>query len=350
MKIPNPSRRGRAGSGLRGIALAGLLAWAGGFVPGMFRATAAEPAERTSLILVVGAPGDEEFGHVFEGSARRWQEAGTKGGAKITLIGVEAGNGGSGSDRERFQGAIEEELKSKGGAELWVVLIGHGTFDGKEAKFNLRGSDVSATELAGWLKPCRRPLAVINTASASGPFLAKLSATNRVIITATRSGHEVNFARFGVYISGALADPDADLDKDGQTSLLEAFLAGARRTMDYYEGEDRLATEHALLDDDGDGLGTPPEWFRGVRAIKRAKDGGLPDGLRAHQFHLVRRGGDVTLSAAARARRDELELAVARLRDLKKSLDETEYYRRLEVLLVEMARIYEQAEQPEKSR
>jgi hypothetical protein len=332
---------------LRGLALGGLLMLACGILPASLHAQAAGSTERTSVILVIGAPGDEEFGRVFQESARRWQEAGTKGGVKMTTIGLEAGVGGSVSDRERFQRALAEESK-EGAAELWVVLIGHGTFDGKEAKFNLRGADVSATELARWLQPCRRPLAIINTASASGPFLAKLSATNRVVITATRSGHEVNFTRFGEYFSGAIVDPAADLDKDGQTSLLEAFLAAARRTLDFYEGDDRLATEHALIDDNGDGLGTPPEWFRGVRAVKRAKDGALPDGLRAHQFHLVRSSGDVKLSAAARARRDELELAVARLRDVKNSLDATEYYRRLEVLLVEMARIYDQAEQPEK--
>ena len=137
------------------------------------------------------------------------------------------------------------------------MVIGHGTFDGKEAKFNLRGPDLSAADLAEWLKPFRRPVAVINCASASSPFINKLSATNRVIIAATRSGYEQNYARFGEYISSAVADPQADLDKDGQTSLLEAFLMASRRVAEFYNTEGRLATEHALLDDNGDGLGTP---------------------------------------------------------------------------------------------
>jgi len=288
--------------------------------------------------VVVGAAGEEEFGQVFVDSAGRWAKACREAGAKLTTIGLEANP--STSDYEKLQQALAGETKDCG-VELWLVLLGHGTFNGKEAKFNLRGADVSATELAEWLKPFHRPLAVLNTSSASSPFLAKLSGTNWVIITATRSGHEVNYARLGRFLSEAIADPEADLDKDGQTSLLEAFLSAARRTTDFYSGEGRLATEHSLLDDNGDGFGTPADWFRGVRAVKRAKTGAMPDGLRAHQFHLVRRGSDLTLAPATRARRDELELSIAQLRELKGSLDEEEYYSRLEKLLLELARLYQ---------
>ena len=109
-------------------------------------------------------------------------------------------------DRERLRTALAE--KGTAGLEpLWVVLIGHGTFDGREAKFNLRGPDVTDIELAEWLKPIRRPLAIINGASASGPFLNRLSGEGRVVVTATRSGDEQNFARFGGYIAEAIADP-----------------------------------------------------------------------------------------------------------------------------------------------
>src|SRR6185503_13502088 len=300
--------------------------------------TASTPTNSTSVLVVVGAAGEEEFGQTFAESAGRWSNACREASAKLTTIGV--GTNGAASDLERLQQALTNEPKD-GAAELWLVLLGHGTFNGKEAKFNLRGADVSATELADWLKPFRRPLAVINTSSASAPFLAKLTGTNRVILTATRSGNEVNYARLGRFLSEAIADPEADLDKDGQTSLLEAFLSASRRTADYYSTEGRLATEHALLDDNGDGLGTPPDWFRGVRAVKRAKAGAMLDGLRAHQFHLVRRGGDLALSPSTRARRDELELSIAHLRELKGSLAEEEYYSQLEALLLELARLYE---------
>ena len=93
-------------------------------------------------------------------------------------------------------------------------------------------------------------------------------AQNRVVVTATRSGDEQNFARFGQYLAEAIADPRADLDKDGQVSLLEAFLTASSRVDEYYRTRSQLATEHALLDDNGDRLGTPADWFRGVRATE----------------------------------------------------------------------------------
>jgi hypothetical protein len=292
-------------------------------------------------MIVVGAPGEEEFARSFAQWAGSVEKAAHQGGAKELIVGLSSND--ATADRERLQRALAEERKD-GAAELWLVLIGHGTFDGREAKFNLRSNDVSATELANWLQPFRRPLAVVNTASASAPFLAKLSATNRVVITATRSGSEVNYTRFGQYFSETIVDPAADLDKDGQTSLLEAFLMAARRVKEFYDLEGRLATEHALLDDTGDSLGTPPDWFRGIRAVKSAKDGATLDGLRAHQFHLVRSEAEQKLSPEVRARRNELELSVSKLRELKRALPEEVYYEKLEAILVELARLYEAAE------
>jgi hypothetical protein len=297
-------------------------------------------AERATVIVLVGAPGEQEYGRGFAEWAGALSKAAGQAGAKDIIIGLQTNN--TAADREQFQQALTAEPKD-GAAELWLVLIGHGTFDGREAKFNLRSNDVTATELAGWLQPFRRPLAVINTASASAPFLQKLSGTNRVIVTATRSGSEVNYARFGQYFSTAVADPEADLDKDGQTSLLEAFLMASRRVKEFYDLEGRLATEHALLDDNGDGFGTPPDWFRGVRAVKSAKDGAALDGFRAHQFHLIRSEAERKLPAETRARRDVIEFSISKLRDTKRGLPEEVYYEKLEALLLELARLYEAA-------
>jgi hypothetical protein len=295
-----------------------------------------QTSNQTSVIIMVGAAGEEDYGKEFERWAGLWSSACDKGGARHITIGME--NTNSTSDLERLKAALAAGANDASD-ELWLVLLGHGTFDGKEAKFNLRGPDLSATDLAAWLRPFKRPLAIINCAAASAPFLNKLSASNRVIITATRSGYEQNYARFGRYLSEAIADPQADLDKDGQTSLLEAFLMASRRVDEFYANEGRLVTEHSLLDDNGDGLGTPADWFRGTRAIKRAKDGAAPDGLRAHQFNLIRSPQDQQLSPAQRARRDELELAVNRLRDKKDKLAVDDYYRQLEAVLVELAKV-----------
>ena len=242
---------------------------------------------------------------------------------------------GQTNDFESLKQALESEPKD-GPSDLWLVLIGHGTFDGKEARFNLRGPDVSATELALWLQPFHRRMAIINTASSSAPFINKLSRTNRVIITATRSGNEQNFARFGQYFCEAITNPEADLDKDEQVSLLEAFLMASRQAGEFYKVEGRLATEHALLDDNGDGLGTPAEWFRGLRATKKPKDNAPVDDLLAQQFHLLNSPTDQKLSPDQRAHRDALERAVVLHREKKKQLSEDEYYVGLEKLLLEL--------------
>ena len=293
--------------------------------------------DRATVIIAVGAAGEEDFGKEFARWATLWTEASAKAEGKPVTIGLGPTN--AGTDLALLKQALVAE-PTNSTAELWLVLIGHGTFDGKEAKFNLRGPDLSATELAEWLKPFRRPVVVINCASSSSPFLNKLSAPGRVIVTATKSGSEENYARFGKFMAEAIADLKADLDKDGQTSVLEAFIMASRRVAEFYEAEGRLATETALLDDNGDGLGTPADFFRGVRAVKKPAGGGSVDGGRAHQLHLIRSEQEQKLPAEQRARRDQLELALAALRDSKKDLSEAEYYARLERLLLELAKIY----------
>jgi hypothetical protein len=201
---------------------------------------------------------------------------------------------------------------------------------------------VTDAELAEWLKAVSRPVAVIDCTSASAPFLKKLSGPpNRVIVTATRSGSENNYARFGDYLSAAIADPSADIDRDGQTSLLEAFIAASRRTDEFYKGANRLATEHALLDDNGDALGTPADWFQGTRVAKVSKDGKPADGTRAHRWHLVLSPEEQAMSAEARSKRDALEGEIEALRAKKAQMMEGDYYTQLEKLLVQLAAVYE---------
>lgn len=309
---------------------------------------------RASVIVVVGAEGSAEYGQQFRTWAKRWEDGAKRGGAEFAVIGLDSDNktddrntlkerlsaaAGSGDPRRAQDG--EKQANSE---PLWLILIGHGTFDGKTARFNLRGPDVSAAELAEWLKPIERPLAIVNCASSSGPFLTALSGPNRVVITATRSGHEYNFARFGDYLSAAISHPAADLDKDEQTSLLEAYLLAVSRTEEFYASDGRLVTEHALLDDNGDKLGTPADWFQGVRAVKSAKSGAAVDGLRAAQLHLVRSSWEARLSVSVRQRRDQLETELAQLRPRKETLPEAEYLEIIEPLLAELARLYESAE------
>lgn len=303
-------------------------------------AFASIPQNRSLVLLVVGAPGEAAYADVFARSEKLWREAALKGGAQVETIGLGPEEG---EDRAKVE-AFCKSLVETNSSPAWIVLIGHGTDNGKDAKFNARGPDIAAAEFTEWLKAAQRPIVFVNTTSASGRFVKALAAKNRVVLTATRSGAEVNYARFGGYMAEAVGSLEADLDKDGQTSLLEAYLMAARKVADFYKDEGRLATEHALLDDNGDGNGTPPDWFQGVRATKKAQGGASVDGRRAHQLHLIPNDTDRRLSAEARARRDELEMEIAKLRDEKEKLPEADYYNKLEALVLEIARIYEASE------
>jgi len=291
-----------------------------------------------SVLIVVGAGGEPEYAEKFSKWSANWQQACAAAGAAATTF-----DAASKDTRARLQAALESAPKDAA-EPLWIVLLGHGAFDGRDGKFNLAGDDLPAPELATWLKPFERPLVIVGGFSASGAFLKPLSAPNRIIVTATRSGAENNYARLGGYLSEAIAAPAADLDKDGQTSLLEAWLAAAHRTADFYKNEERLATEHSLLDDNGDGLGTPSDWFQGVRVVKKSSDQRAPDGLRAHQMHLVPSAAERALPDTVRVERDKLEQELARLRETKSTAPDESYYAELESILVRLARLYRPAD------
>lgn len=308
---------------------------------------AAQPAQGIGqsqvVLVVVGVPGTEEYATQFAQWAGAWEQACLK--SDVTFLPIGLDESESSSDRAHLEKVLTEQSQQTATA-LWLVLIGHGTFDGRAAKFNLRGPDISAGELAGRLKPIQSPIAVINTASSSAPFLKELSAPGRVVITATKSGFEQNITRFGMFLAEAIIQPEADLDKDGQTSLLEAFLMASHRVGEFYAAAGRLATEHALLDDNGDALGTPADWFRGIRPVQRARNGASLDGYLAHQFHLLYSESEAGIPPDLRSRRDQLELEVMKLRDAKEQVSEDVYFPRLEALLYEIARIYERIDAP----
>lgn len=313
----------------RGVCTLALLASAG----------MQQAEQRATVVLVVGAEGAPEYAEEFALQAERWEQAAAAGGAQVLRVGVGAPQVEGREDRAHFRETLAA-LEPDGAQPVWLVLIGHGTHDRAHAKFNLRGPDPTAEELAEWLAPIRRPTAIALCFSTSGAFVPLLSRAGRVVVSATRSGAEYNYARFGGPLSRALLDPAADLDKDEQVSLLEAWLFAAAAVAEFYAGESRLATEHALLDDDGDGLGTPASWFRGVRATKSAVEGALPDGLLAHRLHLVPSARERAWPPELRAERDALERAIEELRARKSTLAEDDYYAELETLLLPLARLH----------
>lgn len=307
---------------------------------GLGQTPAATPAQ--TVILVVGAPGTPDYAEQFGAWADLWEEAASDARIRLVTLGLQAP--GETRDRDLLKQRLSEESK-RNVTPLWLVFIGHGTYDGRVAKFNLRGPDLSDEDLSTWLQPMQRPLAIINSSASSAPFLKSLSAANRVVITATKSGFEQSATHLGGFLSRSINDAGADLDKDGQTSLLEAFLAASHRVEEFYAGAGRLVTEHALLDDNGDALGTPAAWFRGIRPTKKAADHAPLDGYLAHQFHFCPSVEETHLSAQQRATRNRLEMEVFTLRDTRDQYAEENYFKKLETLLTDIARIYQTTEE-----
>src|SRR6056297_2424025 len=248
---------------------------AGKSVPAAGKAMpAAGKAMPPDVIVVTGASGAPRFAEPFAEAAARWVQVAGEANARLQQIGpaaaeAETREADGTSDFARLRSALQR-IEPQGDVPVWIVLIGHGTFAQQTAKFNLVGPDVAAAELARWVAPWQRPLVVINGASASGPFINRLTGPRRIIVTATRSGEEQNYARFGGFFAAAIGDLEADLDHDRTVSVLEAFLAAAAATEAFYAEQGRLATEHALLDDNGDGRGTSPDFYRGVRVTQAA--------------------------------------------------------------------------------
>lgn len=291
------------------------------------------------LLIVVGPPGEKEYSRVFQEEVEDWVSA-CRAGQKSFRV-LDAANGKT-NQLEEFAAVVTNQPASD--QEFWIVLIGHGTFDGIDAKFNMAGPDLASKACAELFKSVQRPIILINCSSASAPFINQVSGSNRVVITATRSGFEENYTYFGQFFAKAIADRSADLDKDGQVSLLEAFLATTRRVEDFYKNEKRLATEHALLDDNGDGKGTPASFYRGVRPAKKPDEAANVDGFRAHQIHFLPNESEARLSPALRKRRNDLELELERIRPRKLELSEEAYLQQIEPLLVELAKLYRDAE------
>jgi hypothetical protein len=237
------------------------------------------------------------------------------------------------ASRDEILKALDGFAKKATGDDLvFVVLIGHGSDDGRNPKFNLPGPDIAASEIDAQLKKMpTKQVVLVNTASASGPFVEALSAPGRTIVTATRSGAEHFTTLFGGYFVEALTSnaTAADADKNKRVSVLEAFQYAKTEVARAYEREGLLATEHALLDDDGDKEGSHTPAATGK------------DGKVAAVVSLGAIGGD-DLPADPKVRaltleRRDLERRVEALRLLKDSMEPARYTSELEKLVTAIA-------------
>ncbi len=288
------------------------------------------------LLLIVGAPGEERFVNGFESAANAWGKAAASTNASIKVVGLE--------ETEKQDRTLIEEwvtnLTNDTTIPAWIVYIGHGTHTQKNTLLNLRGPDLSAATLGEWLDPLERTLIFVHGGSASAPFINRLSKPNRILMTATRSGTELNYARFGESFARVISSREGDSNQDGQVSLLEAFVSAAQSVEQFYEDEGRLASEHALIDDNGDSVGTPADWFRGERLVKQPEGDTSPDGFRSRQIAFIASEQERLLTPDQRFARDRLEAELETLRVNKKDLDENEYYDALEKILLELGEIY----------
>lgn len=326
----------------RGIVAGAVL---GGVAAGALGARgvgAQRAAPATHLIVVSGLGGQPEYSDLFHSQAESLVDAALgRWGLPESHVSWLAEAPDRAPDRIKARStaeALHEEIVAVAGRAgpqdgVLIVLLGHGSGTGDESKINLPGPDLGGEELAGWLDAFpTQTIAVVNTASASGGFVRPLSGPRRIVVTATRSNRERERTFFGSYFVDGLLDNGADTDKDDRVSLLEAFLFASHEVGLRYERDNQLLTEHALLDDNGDGEGSAEPGPTEV------------DGALASRFFLA-----ATTAAVADAAVDDEELAallvekgrlegeIQTLRTLRDTMDPAVYDAELERLVLELA-------------
>jgi hypothetical protein len=312
------------------------VSWRGALLLAAFALSVETPssaAERYALI-VSGANGDASYADQYG----KWRQAlvtALRDSLNIEERHIETLFDGADAEHTANAAGVRralDRLRATLGAGdlLLVFMIGHGTYDGVEAKFNLVGPDLSGAEWAALLKPLPGRLVVVDTTAASFPYLERLAGPRRIVITATDSPAQRFDTVFPDYFIKALTDPAADIDKNGRVSIWEAFLASSLGVRRYYEQRGQLATERALLDDNGDGVG-------------REAGGDGDDGSVASRSYL---DADVVGAAPTDEellgllqKRATLELDVEDLKQRRLLMTPDDYQKEFERLMIDLARI-----------
>jgi len=303
--------------------------------------------QRSHLLVIVGAAGDPVYREVFHRYALELIEIASSELAladeQVTYLGERPEEFSERVTDKSTRENVERELtriadQATPDDRLFVVLIGHGTGEGEQSKFNLPGRDLSAVEYDALLdRLVTQKVAFINTASASGDFIDVLSAPNRAIVTATRDAYQNNQTVFPRFFVSAFSADVADLDKDARVSLFEAYSYASLEVQRFYEAENRMLTETSQIDDNGDGEGL------------HAPELGDPDGGMARALFLDSPAMALTTGQrgagaedpelrALYATQQELRVQIEQLRQLKDTMDPELYIVELEKLLVELAR------------
>jgi hypothetical protein len=301
-------------------------------------------AQERYAVIVTGAAGGEEFAAKY----RKWRmslgsmlrEQFMFPADHVRLLGEDVGGGVEPATREHVRTVLANVGRRIAKDDLLlVVLIGHGSAaDGDDGKFNLVGPDLTAEEWAGLLAPIAGRVVFVNGASGSFPFMRRIAGAGRVVVTATESAAQEYETVFPEYFIRSLQEAAADTDRNGRTSVWEAFVFASAGVKSWFEQRGQLATERPLLDDNGDGLGREAE-ERGPDAS--ARPGG--DSAVAQVTYLVPErplatSGNAEVAALLK-RRSSLETELDALRARKPQMPPEEYERALEKLLVAIARL-----------
>ena len=292
----------------------------------------ATPYLRASVyyVTVAGLGGEPDYEQRFIATAKDLDKIfrGIQGAHVFTLTGSDA-------TRARLTETLASVARDARPEDDFVlVLIGHGSFDGIEYKFNLVGPDVSAVELAGLCdKIAARRQLIVNTTSASGGSIAALERSGRAVIAATKSGTEKNATVFARYWVEALQDPSADVDKSDSVSALEAFEFADRKTADFYESQKRLATEHPVFEDTGKG--------EAVRAPEKS-EGVLLASITVLRIGASQRAANDPAKRDLLAKKEALEQTIDALKYQKAAMDPAEYKQQLTAALVQLAQVQQE--------
>ncbi len=278
-------------------------------------ALAVSPAYADLRVFVVsGLGGEAEYAHRFEQQAAAIAQAAKRAGAASENV-VQLG--GESAKRDAFKRELSTFVgKARKDDQVVVVLIGHGSFDGDDYRFNIPGPDVTGREIASILdKLAASQQLVVNATSSSGAVAEIWKRPNRIVITATKSGGERNATRFAQYWVEALTSAEADRDKNETVTVEEAYEFAARKVADTFKSDAALATEHSRI-----------------------------EGASAARFIVARLGDTAALPddaalADLMKQQSGIEQRIEELKGRKASLPQEQYYDELEKVLIDLAKL-----------
>jgi len=295
-----------------------------------FLALALQTRAAVYYVTVAGLGGEPDYEQRFTAAAQDLDKVFKTGGSTAHVYTLTGKQATASQLRKTLDGVARE---AKADDDFVLILIGHGSFDGFEYKFNLIGPDVTAGEIATMCNriPTRRQL-IVDTTTASGGAVPALERPGRAVIAATKSGTEKNATVFVRYWVEALQDPEADIDKSDSISGMEAFIYATKKTAAFYDSQKRLATEHAVFDDTGSGA--------------PVREPGNGQGALMSSFTLLRLGtsqqaANDPAKRALLAKREELEQKIDTLKYQKAAMDPDDYKKQLTAALLELAKVQE---------